>query len=170
MPITGTNIKWYYSGGASNSDPTASIGGVISSVEVSTSIHGLFDVVTGTEATGGDINYRCVFVKNTDADADGLLSPKIFIVSDSSSADTSIAIGLDPAGKDASAATPANESTAPAGVSFSAPMSYAAGLALPSSPYAQNAYHAVWIRRTVNAGAAIAASDATTIRCQGDTI
>ena len=170
MAITNTNLKWYYSGGASNSNPLAALGGVISSVEVGTSIHGLFDRVTATEATAGDIEYRCVFFKNTDADADGLINPKIFIFSNSSSADTTLAIGLDIAGKTATATTIVLEGTAPDDVTFTTPTDYAGGLALPSSPYAQNDYIGVWIRRTVTAGAASTASDAATLRVTGDTV
>ena len=170
MAITDTNLKWYYSGGASNSDPDASLGGVISSVEVSTSIHGLFDRVTGPEATDGTIEYRCVFFKNTDSDANGLVDPAVFIQSNSSSTDTTLAIGLDPAGKSASATTIGSEASAPAGVSFSAPTDYAGGLALPSDPYAQDAYIGIWVRRTVDTGSAADSSDAATLRVQGDTV
>ena len=170
MAIVNTNLKWYYSGGASNPDPLASLGGVISSVEVGTSIHGLFDRVTGAEALAGDTEYRCIFFKNIDSDVGGLVTPKVFIVSNTTSAGTTLAIGLDPAGKSATAATIATESSAPAGVSFTAPTDYAGGLTFPNEPYTQNAYIGIWIRRTVTAGAASTASDAATIRVQGDTV
>lgn len=170
MAITDTNLKWYLSGGGGNSDPNAALGGAISSTEVGTSIHSLFDRVTGAEALSGDIEYRCVFFKNTDADADGLIDPKVFIETNTSSADTTLAIALDPAGKNASATTIGDEGTTPTGPSFSTPTDYAGGLALPSAPYAQNDYVGIWIRRTVTAGAANAASDAANIRVRGDTI
>jgi len=170
MAITDTNLKWYYSGGTGNTNPNASLGGDISTTEVGTSIHSLFDRVTGQEALDGDIEYRCVFFKNTDADADGLITPKVFVYSNTSSADTTLAIGLDPAGKNASATTIGDEGTTPTGPSFTTPTDYAGGLALPSAPYAQNDYVGIWIRRTITGGAAVSSSDAATLRVQGDTI
>jgi hypothetical protein len=170
MPITNANLKWYYSGGASNSDPALSLGGIISSVEVTTSIHGLFDRVSGAEASTGDTEYRCIYFKNTDADADGLIDPAIFIQSQTSSIDTAVEIGLDPAGKSATATSIAVEGNAPAGVTFSAPSTYETGLVLPTDPYLQNAYIGLWIKRVVDASAEAYASDACTIRVQGDTV
>lgn len=168
MPVSGANLKWYLSGGTGNSDPAAALGGARSTAtEVPT---GLFDTVTGAESAAGDIEYRCIYWRNEDSDADGVIDPKVFIQSNTPSADTTIAIGVDPAGKNASATTIANESAAPAGVTFSSPTDYAGGIALPSGPYVQNDFIAIWVRRTVDAGAASAASDAATIRVQGDTI
>ena len=60
----------------------------------------------------------------------------------------------------------ANDTTAPAGVTFSAPGSFAAGLLL--GDMAPGAYYGVWERRNVNAGAA-SANDSYTLRAQGDT-
>lgn len=167
MPISAANIKYYLSGGAANADPAASLGGARSSVAAPV---GLFDAVTGDESAAGDVEYRCVYVRNEDASAAGLINPAAYLFSNTPSADTIISIGLDPAGKNATATTVANENTAPAGVTFSEPATKAAGLALPSSPYAQNDFVAVWIRRTVGAGAASAASDPATLRVEGDTV
>jgi len=84
--------------------------------------------------------------------------------------DTVLAIALDPAGKNASATTIGAEGTTPTGPSFTTPTDYAGGLALPTAPYAQNDYVGIWIRRTVTALAGSSASDAATLRVQGDTI
>jgi hypothetical protein len=170
MPIAGSNLKWYLSGGGSNTDPTASLGGAISTTAVSSSLNGLFVRVSGALAASGETNYRCIYFQNIDADANGLITPYLWISSQTSSADTSLEIGLDPAGKNGTATTIANENSAPAGVTFSAPSSFAGGIALPTDPYAQNDYVAVWIKRIVNAGAASDASDATQLSVQGDTI
>lgn len=167
MPISNANLKYYLSGGGGNADPNASLGGARSSTLATSA---LFDTVTGDESAAGDTEYRCVYFRNEDADADGLISPVAWILSNTPSADTTIAIGLDPAGKGGTATTAANENTAPAGVSFTSPATKAAGLSLPSTPYAQNEFIAIWIRRTVTAGAASAASDPATIRVEGDTI
>jgi hypothetical protein len=168
MPISNANLKWYLSGGGANSDPNASIGGARSSTLASTD---LFDTVTGDESAAGDTEYRLVYFRNEDSDSDGLITPVVWILSNTPSADTTIAIGLAAAGKNATETAVANENTAPGGgVSFSSPASKAAGLALTSAPYAQNDYIGVWVRRTVTAGAASAASDPCTLRVEGDTI
>lgn len=167
MAISSANLKWYLSGGGANSDPNASIGGARSSTLAGTD---LFDTVTGDEAAAGDTEYRLVYFRNEDADSDGLITPVVWILSNTPSADTTIAIGIAAAGKNATETAVANENTAPAGVSFSSPASKGAGVSLPSTPYAQNEYVGVWVRRTVTAGAASAASDPATLRVEGDTI
>ena len=168
MAIDGANLKWRLSGGASNSDPAASLGGPPSTTTVVPT--GLFDKILGDEAAAGDISYRCIYIRNEDSDADGWISPVVWVSSNTPSVDTMMALGVDPAGKNATPSTLANEHTAPGGVSFSSPSSKGAGLALPSGPYVQNDYVAVWVRRTVTAGAASAATDPATFRAEGDTI
>lgn len=167
MPISNANLKWYLSGGGSNTNPDASFGGARSSTQAGSS---LFDTVTGDESAAGAVEYRLIYFRNEDADSDGLISPVAWVLSNTPSTDTTIAIGIAVAGKNASETAPANAYTAPSGVSFSSPASKGAGLALPSGPYSQNDYVGVWLRRTVTAGAASAASDPATVRVEGDTI
>ena len=52
------DLEYRLSGGAANSDPILSIGGAMSSVEVTGST--LFDTVSSAEAAAGDTEYRCV--------------------------------------------------------------------------------------------------------------
>lgn len=170
--IDPANLKFYLSGGAANTDPDASLGGARStSTEAPETLNGLFNPVTGDEAVAGSIKYRCVFFRNEDANANGLMAPlSAWIASQTSSPDTVLAIGIDPAGKNASAFGPvANEDTAPTGPVFTEP-SAKGTLSLPTAPYAQNDFVAIWIRRTVSGGAASTASDASTIRVEGDTL
>jgi hypothetical protein len=168
--ISSSNLKWYLSGGAGNTDPYASFGGARSTTLAPQTLNGLFDVVHGDEAAAGSVEYRCVYFRNEDANASGLMAPvSVWIASQTTSADTSLDIGLDPAGKNGEATTIATETAAPSGVSFSAP-SAKGTLSLPGDPYAQNDYIAVWIRRTVNIGAASTALDEATVRVEGDTL
>lgn len=162
MPIGPTEIKFKLSGGASNSDPLLSIGGAKSSVVASASI---FDDVSSAEATAGDVEYRCIYVDNTHGTLT-LQGAKAWIQTQTPSADTDVAIGLAVAGLNAAEIAVANENTAPAGVTFSAPSSFAGGLSLGNIPAGQ--YFGVWVRRTVNPAAASAA-DSFTLRVQGDT-
>lgn len=169
MAISSGNLKYYLSGGASNSDPNASLGGARSTTTISPS--DLFDYVSSEEAAAGDTEYRCIYFLNADADSNGLLAPiKLWVLANTPSADTTIEVGLDPAGKNATATTVADENTAPSGVTFSAPTSKTTGITVPSAPFAQNDYIAIWIKRVINAGALDTASDTATIRIEGDTI
>lgn len=163
MAIVASDIHKRMSGGASNSDPAASLGGAMSSTAFTN--NAVFDDVSSGEATAGDIEYRCFYAYNAHATLT-LTSAKVFIQAQTSSADTDIALALGGEGKNGTAETVANEGTAPTGESFSQPASYAAGLAL--GDLAPGDYFPIWIRRTVNAGAA-AATDTWTIRVQGDT-
>jgi hypothetical protein len=169
MAVSSANLKWYYSGGTANTDPNASLGGAISTTEVGTSIHQLFDRVSGTEASTGDTEYRCIYFYNTDTDANGLVDPAVFILSQTSSGDTEIEIGLDPAGKNGTATAVAVEGNAPAGVTFTAPSTYGTGLAFPSSPYVEDDYIAIWIKRIVQSSASSTASDTCSLRVEGST-
>lgn len=162
MPIVSTDIKFRLSGGASNTDPAAALGGDKSSTDAASTI---FDDVSSAEATAGDIEYRCVYVHNNHGSLT-LQGAKVWIQTQTPSADTDVAIGLGSSAVNGTEQTVANEGTAPTSVTFSAPSSFAGGLTIGDIPAGQ--HKAVWVRRTVNAGAA-AASDSFALRVQGDT-
>ena len=161
MAIISTDIQYRLSGGSSNSDPAASLGGVKSSTAASN----YFDDVSSAEASAGDTEYRCVYVHNNHGTL-SLIGAKVFIQTNTPSSDTDVAIGLGSSAINGTEQTVAGESTAPTGVSFSAPTTFAGGLAI--GDLAAGAHKAVWVRRTVNAGAA-AYADSFTLRVQGDT-
>jgi len=162
MPIISTDIKYRLSGGASNTDPAAALGGAKSSNAAGSTI---FDDVSSAEASAGDTEYRCVYVHNNHGTLT-LQGAKVWIQTQTPSGDTSVDIGLGTSAVNATEQTVANENTAPSGVSFSAPSSFAGGLSIGDIPAGQ--HKAVWIRRTINAAAA-AASDSFALRVQGDT-
>lgn len=166
MPITATDIEFRLSGGAANADGNASLGGEISAVAVSGALHAFFDRVTGAEAAAGDIEYRCLYVRNSHPTLT-LYGAVVWLAANTPSADTVMAIGLGTAAIGAQEQTVANESTAPAGVAFSAPASYATGLVIGDIP--PSSHKAVWLRRTVSAGAAAYSGDGATLAVQGDT-
>jgi len=111
------------------------------------------------------VEYRCVYILNNHGSL-SYQAAKVWIQAQTPSGDTDVAIGLAAAGLNAAETAVANENTAPAGVTFSAPSSFAGGLSLGTIPAGQ--YYGVWVRRTVNAAAASAA-DSFTLRVQGDT-
>ena len=128
-------------GGASNSDPNACLGGVGSSVTLSaTRLNNLFDDVLASEALSGDIEYRALDIYNNgDAEA---TSVSIYINSQTTNGDTSVSIGLD-----STTQTIGGEGSAPSGVSFSEPTS---GSPLSVSNISAAGRQRFWIRRTVD--------------------
>lgn len=162
MPIISTDIKYRLSGGASNTDPAAALGGAKSSTDAGSTI---FDDVSSAEASAGDTEYRCVYVHNNHGTLT-LQGAKVWIQTQTPSADTDVAIGLGSSAVNGTEQTVANEGTAPTSVTFSAPSSFAGGISIGDIPAGQ--HKAVWIRRTVNAGAA-GAPDSFALRVQGDT-
>jgi hypothetical protein len=169
MPIASSDIKYRLSGGSSNSDVNASLGGAKSSVEVvDNTDNNLFDDVSGDEHTAGDIEYRCIYIHNGHATLE-LTNAIVWIQSDTTGADSDISIGVGAAAVNATETATANESAAPAGVSFSdAAVSRATGLSLGSLPAGQ--HRAVWIRRTITAGSTPQAADTCSIQAGGDTL
>ncbi len=156
-------MTWYLSGGAGNSDPNASLGGACSSTVVSETLNGLFDDVSGAESEAGDVEYRCVYYKN---ETGNTLENVHAYIPTQPSGDDSFKIGKDLAGKNGTADTVANESTAPdPAVTFATAADYANGIDL--GDLADDDEHAVWIERTVPS-AASAGTSSWTIRARGE--
>lgn len=167
MPITSSDIKYYLSGGASNSDPNAALGGAISSTQITdATVANLFDNVSSAETTAGDTEYRCLYVKNTHATLT-LQSAKVYINTNTPSGDTSAEIGLGTSAVNGTEQTVANESTAPSSVTFSTAAGVGNALSIGNIPAGQ--HKAIWVKRIVNAGAAAYNADSVIIRVEGDT-
>lgn len=139
-------------------------GNVSQTVTIANRDNNLFDDVTKAEALAGNINYRCIYVKNTHA-SDTATNVSIWIHQDSLGADT-IAIGADPAGvgdgvSTGVATTIVNEATPPAGVVFSQPLSEGAAINLGTFTFGTG--RAVWIKRDVPVSTLVAAADDTSL-------
>ena len=159
--------KVYLSGGVANSDSDASVGGEISSVELTSNVlHNLFDLVNSTEAVDGDIEYRCFYVKNRHPTIT-LFSPKVWIATNVANGESALDIGVGTSAVNGVEQEVADETVAPSGVVFTRPTSRAAGLTLGN--LAPGETKAIWVRRTVNA-ASIAVNNANaSIGFGGDT-
>jgi hypothetical protein len=156
-------MSWRYSGGASNSDAAASLGGAMSSVEVVETLNGLFDDVSGAESEAGDTEYRCVYYIN---ETGGTLENVHAYIQSDASGDDALAIALDLAGEDGTADTVADESTAPdPAVTWDTGADYASGIDL--GDLEDDHYYAIWVRRTVPS-AASAGTSSWTIRARGE--
>ena len=142
------NLEWRLTGGASNDDPKLSLGGVASSSVLAGTPEAFFDNVNPLEMLNGDEEYRALALYNAGDDLAALVS--VLLLADTFSPDTSLAIGIE-ASPIGSTTTIADESTAPAGVSFSQPVE---GSPLPLPDIPAGSACLVWFKRTVSAGAA----------------
>lgn len=167
MAIISSEIQYRLSGGASNAVANSSLGGAKSSTSITSGVaNNLFDNVSGDEAAAGDIEYRCIYIHNSNASLTWE-NVVVWVDTNTPSTSTTIDIGLGSAAINGTEQTVANESAAPTGVTFSAPSSKVTGLSIGNIPAGQ--HKAVWLRRTVTAGAAAVNNDNVVIRSEGDT-
>jgi hypothetical protein len=167
MAITATEIEFHLSGGTSNTDPNASLGGAIATQQITdASLHNLFDQVSGDESSAGDIEYRCIYVKNSHGSLTWE-SVVTWIETNTPAAGSTVDIGLGTSAVNGVEQTIADEQTTPSGVTFSAPSTKGAGLSIGNIPAGQ--HKAIWIRRTISAGAAAYNTDSAVIKVEGDT-
>jgi predicted phosphodiesterase len=160
------DIKFYLSGGYFNVDPSLSLGGEISSFQlVSGTLNGLFDRVDTSEAELGDIEYRCVYLRNT-SQTRKLLGAKIWIETGTASADTSIAISIGSSGINGIEPTIPDEGIDPPMNFFEVP------LQAPEEPNIGDLYPgdhiALWVRWYVKTGTTSIANDFAVIRIDGE--
>lgn len=168
MAIVSTDIKYMLSGGAANTAPNASLGGVISTTEInlSTTLHNLFDQVSSAESSAGDTEYRCFYVKNNHGTLT-LQGAKVWIETNTPSGDTSAEISLGTSAVGGTEQTVGDESTAPSGTSFGSAAGEGAALSIGDIPAGQ--HKAIWVKRIVNSSASAYNNDGVTIRVKGDT-
>lgn len=162
MAIASTDIQYRLSGGAGNASPAASLGGAKSTTAAGTSI---FDDVSSAEAVAGDTEYRCVYVHNAHASLT-LVGAVAWVPTNTPSASTTVDVGVGTSAVNGTEQTVADENTAPSSVTFAAAATQGAGIALGDIPAGQS--RAVWLRRTITAGAG-AVNDSFTLRVTGDT-
>lgn len=166
MSIITADFLLRLSGGAANSNANAALGGAKSSVAVATTVDGLFDAVSAAEAAAGRVEYRCIYLHNANA-SDLMTAARVWINANTPLAGTDLAIGVGSAAVNATEQTVANETTAPTSVTFSSPSTAGTGLALGDIPAGQ--HKAIWLRRTVTAGAGASANDTFTLGFDAET-
>lgn len=144
-------------GGADNTDPNASLGGVMSSTQLSsTPMNNLFDNVSPDEASAGDVEYRALDIYNSgDAAATAI---QAYLDPVTTSPSTEIELGLDSTTQSIAA-----EGTAPSGVTFAA---YTSSSKLSISDIAAAGNQRIWLKRTVSSGAANLNNDTCTLKIE----
>lgn len=153
-------------------DPNASLGDQVSTTEwTGGSANDLFDDISGAENAASTVDYRGLFVHNTNT-ANVLQSAKVWIAAETAGG-ASIALASDGTAASAvGAATQqmaqiASETTAPTGTSaFSSPTTQATGVALGNVGI--NEVKGFWVRRTA-ANTSALSNDGVTIGVGGDT-
>lgn len=154
MPTVSTDIQLRRSG-------TACLGGAKSATLAGTNY---FDDTTDPEAVAGDVEYRCLYAHN--AHATKTLSGAVaWLSANTPSGSTVIEIGVGTSAVNGTEQTIANESTAPAGVSFALASSVEGGVQLGAIPAGQ--HRAIWLRRTLTAGAPALDPDTFIVRIDG---
>lgn len=175
--IVAGEILFKYSVTAAAGNTTASAAATSLGDQISTtawtggSLNDLFDNISGAENAASTVDYRCIFVHNSNAS--NTLENAVVYLSAETAGGASIAIATDNIAASvigsgsAQATTIANETTAPSGVSaFSSPTTSGTGLSLGN--IAAGSCKAFWIRRTA-ANTAALSSDGVTIAVTGDT-
>lgn len=175
MAIASTDILYYLSapsasaGNATAGTPNGSLGKYMSSTQITdATLDNLFDDVSGAEAAAGMTDYRCLFVLNNHASL--TLQNASITINSQTTGGGDITIALDnvavsaKGSSTAQATTIANETTAPTAVG-----SFGTG-PLTIGDIAPGSVKAVWLKRSVTAGAAATNPDGVVLRTSGDTL
>lgn len=156
MAVSPTDIKFRLSTTAGNAGNSTAAGGVgtslgkyISTTDLTSS--NLFPDITGSQNAQGNAykDYQCVFVYNANGTQDALNS--VLYIQGQATGGVDVTIGLDPAGQvpvgnsSDQAATIANMTTAPLGVTFN---NYASGNPLMIGTLTHGNCFAFWVCRT----------------------
>lgn len=173
MAIVAGDIDFFLSGGAGNTVPDNSLGGIISATQiVDATSHNLFDLVSSAESSAGDTEYRCFYVKNSHGSL-ALQNAVVYVQTITPSTSTDVEIGLDLAGigngsTTGVADTVVDESTAPSpAVTFSTAVGSGNAIAIGNIP--AGSCQAIWVKRIVSAAAPAYTNDGVVIRVSGDT-
>ncbi len=142
----------HLSGGAGNTNPNFSLGGVISTTTIIDAVdNNLYDDITRKETLISKTEYRSFYVKNTDA---SLPVHGAYLFFDEFPTKSIVTMGLDPIGSGDGVASGvaqliALEDTAPTGVTFESAGEFTFKLALPTLKPLES--QAIWIRRIAEA-------------------
>lgn len=147
------NIVLRLSGGNTNTDPNASLGGAMSEDSnavidtTNTTLNNLFDNITKADNFAGTTDYRCVYVHNDTTNVGEVFADAEAYIGGSPLATFQIGVGV----KNATTTTIGTETDVPAGIVFSSPTS-GSPLELLVSPDVLNPedFVAVWIKRTAS--------------------
>jgi hypothetical protein len=131
-------------------------------------MNNLFDNVSGDDATTGVTHYRCFYIKNTDPSIT-FTGVKIWISIPTLSASDEFDIGLDPAVVGTDTAKTSNGTSDPGGITWT-PRPLSEGTAFTfDHDMLPGEQKAIWIKRTVQAGASAHDTNYGEISVSGET-
>ena len=139
-----------------------------STTALSGTLNELFDAVQPAEAAAGRTDYRLILISNTHP-SEEFVGLKAYISTQTSSPSTSLEIGLAIKTDSNTITAITAETTAPAGVTFSAAPNLAGAITIGDLPApipgsGTNGHtKGLWLKRIVAAGAAATANDASVI-------
>jgi hypothetical protein len=158
----------YLSGGASNTDPDSSLGGVMSSTQmVDAVVENLFDNIKRKEILVGKTEFRGMYIKNSHATLP-IHNPILYV--DLDPTQTQVSFGVDPAGPGDGAATGVmqvigTEDAVPTGVVFEDANEYKVKLPLPTLKPLESV--GIWMKR-ISTGSGASASLIVGLTLTGD--
>lgn len=157
MAILAANIKWYQCTTWIEGDTH---GGDIDVANEITSgaDQNIFDDVSDAERVAGDIDYRKIYIKNLNVDTWNAVKDWFSAVP----ANTTVAMALGTT-SDVEAEVKTGGS---APLTYVTPTTKVHADVLTIGNLVQNAYKAIWIKRTVTAGAAGETADNFTVKCE----
>lgn len=143
------------SGGSGNTNPNASLGGIMSSTSIVDAVdNNLFDDITRKEVIVGKTEYRCYYIYNSNA---SIPVHGAYFFIDSFPLISTVTVGLDPVGSgDGSASGVAQvintEDTAPTNITFENAGEFKVKLPLPTLKPLEA--QAIWVKRIAQSGKA----------------
>lgn len=170
MPIETSEILLRLAGGAGNTDPHASFGGVMSTstVIVDNSLHNLFPVRTGQESTDGNTDYSSFYILNNDPSITWI-GAKIWVESETSHAGEDFELSKSHEGLNATMETIADKNTAPVGgtINFVDASGEGSAVVLGDIPAGQR--FGIWVKRTTAPGTLVKDNYTIVVHIAGDT-
>ena len=162
MSVIPSDIRFYHS---SNGD----LGGPIDTEEVeSAKLHELFPAITGSQAAAGLTDYRCLYIRNHNQN-DILENIQVYLTSQPQSPDVTIELALGHSPANTPEQSIPDGETAPHDVTFMAADSIQ-GAVTAGDLGPNGEYIAIWIKRTVDAGADAIQADRFSIAVLGETV
>jgi len=169
LAIISTDIHYRFSGTTGTGTANGSLGGAKASNQMtSDTSQNIFDNVTGTQSQTGSTEYRCFYVHNNHGSLT-LVDAKIWFVSNTTSGDDTVDMAIDATvAINGTEQSIGNESAAPASpaLTFSNPTS---GSPLTIGNIGPGQHKGIWLRRTVNAGAAAITNNQFSWIVEGET-
>ncbi len=158
IPVISLSVAFTSANLSLNHSGAGDIGGAIGGALTDDALNNIWDDVSSADASAGDTEYRCAYVKNTHG---SLSVANVKVEIDTDPAESNFETGLGAAGKNGTESAIADEDTAPGGVSFGTG-------ALNLGTLAAGDFYPIWIKRIVSAGAGGATPDSGVLRILGD--